>query len=85
MFYQVDVWTYAVIILIRWNLDAHFDNCVQEFREAVEKVRDHMYADELVTVGENMNVVQKLKSDSIILFRQGGSLSYISGILAKQY
>ena len=31
-----------------------------------------MDADYLVTVGESVNEVQKLKSDSIILFRQGG-------------
>ena len=68
MFYQVDVSTYAVIIHIRWNLDAHFDNCAQKFREVVEKVRDHMYTDNLVPVGESINKDQKLKSDSIILF-----------------
>ena len=61
MFYHVDVWTYAVIIHIRWNLDAHFDNYVQKFREVVERVRDHMYTDDLVPVGESINEVQKLK------------------------
>lgn len=70
MFYHVDVWTYAVIIYIRWNLDAPFDNYVQKFREVIERVRNHMYTDDLVPLGESINKVQKLKSDSIILFQR---------------
>ena len=49
-----DVWTYADTFHIRaWKLDGtvdvHFDNCGQEFREVVEKVRDDMYVDDLLT------------------------------------
>ena len=53
-------------------MDVHFDNCGQEFRDVVEKVRDDMYVDDLVTRGESTNEVKKLKLDSITLFRQGG-------------
>ena len=54
------------------TLDAHFDNCRQEFREVAKKVRDDMYIDDLVTGGEIINEIKKSKSDSIILFQQGG-------------
>ena len=37
------------------TLDVHFDNCGQEFREVVEKVRDDMYVDDLMTGGESIN------------------------------
>ena len=36
------------------------------------KARDDMYVDDLVNEGECINEFKKLKSDSIILFRQGG-------------
>ena len=45
------------------------------------KARDDMYVDDLVNEGECINEFKKLKSDSIILFRQGG----LSGILKRQY
>ena len=53
-------------------MDIHFDNCGKEFREVFEKVRDDIYVDDLVTGGESINEVKKLKSDSITLFQQGG-------------
>ena len=65
-------------------MDAHFDNCRQEFREVAKKVRDDMYIDDLVTGGEIINEIKKSKSGSIILFQQGGS-SYISAIPTKKY
>ena len=43
-----------------------------------------MYIDDLVTGGEIINEIKKSKSDSIILFQQGGS-SYISAIPTKKY
>ena len=66
-------------------MDIHFDNFGEEFREVVENVRDDTYVDDLVTGGESINEVKKLKSDSITLFQQGGGLSYMSGIPTKQY
>ena len=51
--------------ILEETLDDHFDNCGQEFREVVEKVRDDMYVDDLVTGGERINEVKKLKSGNI--------------------
>ena len=53
-------------------MHVYFDNCGQEFREVAEKVRDDMYADDLLTGEESINEVKKLISDSIRLFWQGG-------------
>ena len=64
-------WLKQSPFILEGTLDAHFDNCGDEFWEAVEKVRD-MYVDDFVTEGESINEVQKLKSDSINIFRQGG-------------
>ena len=61
------------------NLYALFDNYEQEFQEIVEKVRDHMFGDNLIAVGESISEVKKLKSNFIGLFWQEGSLRYISG------
>ena len=58
--------------ILEGTLDVHFDNCGHEFREVVEKVRDDIYVDDLVTGGGNINEVEKSKSDSISLFKQGG-------------
>ena len=35
--------------ILERTLDAHFDNYEQEFWEVVEKVRDNMYVDDLMT------------------------------------
>ena len=51
-------------------MEVHFDNCGQEFWEVVEKVRDNIYVDDLMTRGESINEVKKLKSNSISLFRE---------------
>ena len=53
---------------IRGNFGCSFGNFEQKFGEVVEKVRDDMYVDDLVTGGECKNEVKKLKSDSITLF-----------------
>ena len=50
-------------------LDLHFNNCDQEVWEVVEKVRDNMYLDDMVTGGESINEVTKWKPYSISLFR----------------
>ena len=60
------------LLLLEGTLDVHFDNFEQKFGEVVEKVRDDMYVDDLVTGGECKNEVKKLKSDSITLFWQKG-------------
>ena len=58
---------------------------MQEFGEAVEKLRDNIYVDDLATEGESITEVKKSKPDSISLFREGGGLSYLNGIPRKQY
>ena len=45
---------------------------MQEFREAVEKLRDNIYVDDLATEEESITEVKKSKPDSISLFREGG-------------
>lgn len=60
------------------------------FREAVEKLRDNIYVDDLATEEESVTEVKKSKPDSIRLFREGaggggGGLSYLNGIPRKQY
>ena len=42
------------------------------FRELIERVKDDMYVDNLVTGGESTSEVDKIKSDSINLFQRGG-------------
>ena len=73
---KVEIYRFARLVfglmqltfILKGTLDVHFDNYGQQFREVVEKVRD-MYVDDLVTWGESINEVKKLKSDSITLFR----------------
>ena len=73
---KVEIYRFARLVfgliqstfILKGTLDVHFDNYRQQFREVVEKVRD-MYVDDLVTWGESINEVKKLKSNSITLFR----------------
>ena len=73
---KVEIYRFARLVfglmqltfILKGTLGVHFDNYGQQFREVVEKVRD-MYVDDLVTWGESINEVKKLKSDSITLFR----------------
>ena len=58
--------------ILEGTLGVHFDNSEQEFREVVKKAIADMCVDHLVTGGEIINEIKKLKSDSITLFRQGG-------------
>ena len=77
---KIDIYCFARLVfglrqsplILEGTLDVYFDNCEQEFREVVEKVIDDEYVNDLVTGRESINEVKKLKSDSIILFRQGG-------------
>ena len=55
------------------TLDVHFVKYGQEPRELVKKIGDDMYLDDFVTGGESINEVKTLKSNSISLFRQGGT------------
>ena len=42
------------------------------YLELIRKIRDDMYVDDLVTGGESLQEVEKIKSDSIELFEKGG-------------
>ena len=76
---KVEIYRFARLVfgltespfVLEGALDVHFDNCGHKFREVVEKVRDDMYVDDLVTGGESINEVKELKSDSISLLGQG--------------
>ena len=54
------------------TLDTHFDNCGQEFRVVVEKVRDHIYVDVLVTGVEGIDEVRNQNQDPSVHFDKGG-------------
>ena len=41
------------------------------FRELIERVKNDMYVDNLVTGGESTSEVDKIKGDSVNLFRRG--------------
>ena len=42
------------------------------YLELIRKIRDDMHVDDLVTGGESLQEVEKIKSDSIELFEKGG-------------
>ena len=56
--------------ILQGTCKAHFNNCGQDFREVVEKVSVVIYVNDLVTWGEIINQVKKLKSESISFLRQ---------------
>ena len=51
--------------------------------ELIRKIRDYMYVDDLVTRGEGLKEVKKMKSDSIVLFKKGG-LNFTNGTQMNQ-
>ena len=53
------------------------------YLELIRKIRDDMYADDLVTGGESLQEVEKIKSDSIELFEKGG-LNFTNGTQMNQ-
>ena len=54
--------------ILESTLKIHF----RMFRELIETVKDDMYVNDLVIVGESTIEVDKIKSDSVNLFRRGG-------------
>ena len=53
-------------------LKIHFENYFGMFREMIERVKDDIYVDDLVTGGESTSEVDKIKGDSVNLFQRGG-------------
>ena len=62
------------------TLDAHFNNCGQEFQKVVEKAREYMYVNDLVTGEESKR--NKIQASPAYSFQV--DLSYISRITMKQ-
>ena len=58
--------------MLEGTLKIHFENYIGMFRELIERVKDDMYVDDLVTGGESASEVDKIKSDSVNLFHRGG-------------
>ena len=58
--------------MLEGTLKIHFENYIGMFRELIERVKDDMYVDDLVTGGESTSEVDKIKSDSVNLFQRGG-------------
>ena len=58
--------------LLEGTLKIHFENYIGMFRELIERVKDDMYVDDLVTGGESTSGVDKIKGDSVKLFQRGG-------------
>ena len=54
------------------TLEIHLENYIVMFRELIERVKDDMYVDDLVTRGESTSEVDKIKGDSVNLFQRGG-------------
>ena len=54
------------------TLKIHFENYIGIFRELIERVKDDMYVDNLVTGGESTSEVDEIKGDSVKLFQRGG-------------
>ena len=49
--------------ILEGNLKTHFENYIGMFREQIERVRDDMDVDNLVTGGESTTEVDKIKGD----------------------
>ena len=53
-------------------LKTHFEKYESMYLELTRKIRDDMYVDDLVTGGESLQELEKIKSDSIKLFEKKG-------------
>ena len=54
------------------TLKIHFENYIGIFRELIERAKDDMYVDNLVTGGESTSEADEIKGDSVKLFQRGG-------------
>ena len=58
--------------ILEGTLKTHFERYESMYLELIRKIRDDMHVDDLVTGGESLQEVEKIKSDSIELFEKGG-------------
>ena len=58
--------------ILEGTLRTHFDTYRNMYLELIEKIKDDMYVDDMVTGGDNVREVEKMKSESIELFEKGG-------------
>ena len=58
--------------ILEGTLKTHFERYESMYSEPIRKIRDDMYVDDLVTGGESLQEVEKIKSDFIELFEKGG-------------
>ena len=64
-------WSYVVTFLLKGALKEHFNKiCVS--RELIENIRNNMYADDLVSGGNNLSEVEVIKQKSMELLAKGG-------------
>ena len=58
--------------ILQGTLKIHFEKYIGMFHELIERVKDDMYVDDLVTGGESTSEVDKIKGDYVKLFQRGG-------------
>ena len=58
--------------ILEGTLKTHFERYKSMYLELIRKIRDDMYVDDLVTGGESLQEVEKIKFDFIELFEKGG-------------
>ena len=58
--------------ILEGALKTDFERYKSMYLELIREIRDDMYVDDLVTGGENLQEIEKTKSDSIELFEKEG-------------
>ena len=60
------------LFVLEGTLKEHFNNYRFEYQKLIEKIKDDMYVDDLMTGGNNISEVKEIKNQSIDLFAKGG-------------
>ena len=58
--------------ILEGTLQEHFKNCFTKYQKLIERIKDDMYVDDLVTGGETTQEVAIVKNDAISMFSEGG-------------
>ena len=58
--------------ILEGTLESHFEKYRELFLALIERIKDDMYVDDMVTGGDNVREVKNIKSESIELFEKGG-------------